>query len=427
MKLQFLLTVSVAGLLITLVAPVALAGAVQQTVTCEQDYIVQADDWLSKLAGKFYGDIFAYPAIVAATNAAATVDDSYTAITNPDLIEVGQKLCIPSTEAVAAGELLSGELGQTEPSLVWVDGVQAEVTDSGQLAVTVQANYPDSCSTLGEVETMVEGNTVTVTMYAQRPPGLTCAQTLIPFEETVVLDIGDVAPGEYTITVNEAAMTTVTIPEAGDPAENEDTTFNFQFETGDEGWATGFADLPADSDPEFYELEADHRELPSGLEGYGIYIQGHNHSDDLFMFLKKQVEGLQPNTTYQVTFKVDIATNVPEGMMGIGGSPGESVYVKAGASTIEPLVEEDSTGWLRMNIGKGNQANGGEDMIVIGNVASPDSTGDGEFVLKTLDSAGIAFEATTDNEGKLWLIAGSDSGFEGLTQLYYSEISASLE
>ena len=138
------------------------------------------------------------------------------------------------------------------------------------------------------------------------------------------------------------------------------------------------------------------------------------------------MEGLQANTTYQVTFKVDIATNIPEGMMGIGGSPGESVYVKAGASTIEPLVEEDSTGWLRMNIDKGNQANGGEDMIVMGHVASPDATGDGEFVIKTLDSAGIAFEATTDNEGKLWLIAGTDSGFEGLTQLYYSEISAKL-
>ena len=71
------------------------------------------------------------------------------------------------------------------------------------------------------------------------------------------------------------------------------------------------------------------------------------------------------------------------------------------ASTIEPLVEEDSTGWLRMNIDKDNQASGGEDMIVISNVASPDTTGDGEFVIKTLDSAGIAFEATTDSEGKL--------------------------
>ena len=211
MKTKFLLMVSIAGLLITLVVPVVLTASAQQTVTCEQDYIVQADDWLSKLAGKFYNDIFAYPAIVVATNAAATADDSYTVITNPDLIEIGQKLCIPGAEAVAAGEPWSDELDQGEASLVWVDGVQAEVTDSGQLAVTVQANYPDSCSTLGEVETVVEGNTVTVTMYAQRPPDVMCAQTLVPFEETVVLDIGDATPGEYTISVNESATTTVTI------------------------------------------------------------------------------------------------------------------------------------------------------------------------------------------------------------------------
>ena len=58
---------------------------------------------------------------------------------------------------------------------------------------------------------------------------------------------------------------------------------------------------------------------------------------------------------------IDLATNVPAGLVGIGGSPGESVFVKAGASTVEPLAEEDGSRYLRMNIDKGNQANGGED------------------------------------------------------------------
>ena len=38
-------------------------------MACQENYTVQADDWLSKLADKFYGDIFAYPAIFEATNA----------------------------------------------------------------------------------------------------------------------------------------------------------------------------------------------------------------------------------------------------------------------------------------------------------------------------------------------------------------------
>ena len=67
-----------------------------QGLACEQDIVVQADDWLSKIAGKVYGDILAFPAIVEATNTAASSDDSYTVIDDPDVIEVGQKLCVPS-------------------------------------------------------------------------------------------------------------------------------------------------------------------------------------------------------------------------------------------------------------------------------------------------------------------------------------------
>jgi hypothetical protein len=61
-----------------------------------ESYIVQADDWLSKLADKFYGDILAYPAIWQATNAKAVGDDSFAMIEDPDLIELGQKLWIPA-------------------------------------------------------------------------------------------------------------------------------------------------------------------------------------------------------------------------------------------------------------------------------------------------------------------------------------------
>lgn len=67
-----------------------------------QDYIVQADDWLSKLADKFYGDPLAFQAIVEATNAKAVEDTTYTSITNPDVIEVGQRLFIPDDLAAVA-------------------------------------------------------------------------------------------------------------------------------------------------------------------------------------------------------------------------------------------------------------------------------------------------------------------------------------
>ncbi len=75
---------------------------------CADTYTVQADDWLSKIADRFLGNILAYPAIVDATNAAAGADDSFTAIQNADLIDVGQKLCVPSAEAAQAS---LGEIG----------------------------------------------------------------------------------------------------------------------------------------------------------------------------------------------------------------------------------------------------------------------------------------------------------------------------
>ena len=64
----------------------------------------------------------------------------------------------------------------------------------------------------------------------------------------------------------------------------DEVDFSFDFESDTEGWTVGFADLPADFDNSIYELDHEHRLLPDGLGGSGIYVQGHNRSDDLFMF-----------------------------------------------------------------------------------------------------------------------------------------------
>ncbi len=66
-----------------------------QEVNCESEVVVQADDWLSKISDKFYGNVLAFPAIVDATNAQS---GDFATITNPDVIEPGWKLCIPSAE-----------------------------------------------------------------------------------------------------------------------------------------------------------------------------------------------------------------------------------------------------------------------------------------------------------------------------------------
>ncbi|MCY4527959.1 MAG: hypothetical protein OXD46_02860 [Chloroflexi bacterium] len=220
-------------------------------------------------------------------------------------------------------------------------------------------------------------------------------------------------------------MATLLSPPTALAQEGGEGEFGFDFMSDAEGWMVGFADLPVDYNQSIYELHHEHRQLPDGLAGSGIFVQGHNRSDDLFMFLKRRSDGLRPNTTYAVSVSIDLATNVQAGLFGIGGSPGESVFVKAGASTIEPLVEEDSNRHLRMNIDKGNQSRGGESMVVLGNVAHPE-VANREYRIKTLDNTDLPLSVTTDSEGRVWLIVGTDSGFEGLSQLYYARISYTL-
>jgi len=93
MKKLIITTLALVALVITFRPTATMA---QDEVVCETDYIVQADDWLSKIADKTYGDMFAYPTIITATNTMAEGDSSYATIDNPDLIELGWKLCLPA-------------------------------------------------------------------------------------------------------------------------------------------------------------------------------------------------------------------------------------------------------------------------------------------------------------------------------------------
>jgi peptide/nickel transport system substrate-binding protein len=95
---KFPAVVTFAVLLALLLALVPSAALAQEEVTCESDAIVQGEDSLSTLAEKYYGNILAYPVIVDATNAKAATDSSYAKIDDPNVIELGWKLCIPPGE-----------------------------------------------------------------------------------------------------------------------------------------------------------------------------------------------------------------------------------------------------------------------------------------------------------------------------------------
>ena len=121
---------------------------------------------------------------------------------------------------------------------------------------------------------------------------------------------------------------------------------------------------------------------------------------------------------------VELASKYPEESVGIGGSPGASVYLKAGGSAIEPMPVEEGDD-IRMNIDKGNQSQGGQDMVVLGNIGIPGN--EFEYQLIQRDNRQNPVHIKTDSNGSMWLVVGTDSGFEGTTTLYYNTVEVKLK
>ena len=101
--------------------------------------------------------------------------------------------------------------------------------------------------------------------------------------------------------------------------------------------------------------------------------------------------------------------------------------MKIGASATAPSAQPDSLGWLRLNLDKGNQSVGGADLKVVGNISNtlPCVTGTAApYQAKTLTLSNFA--VTSSSDGKVFAVLGTDSGFEGVTTLFYDRVSITL-
>jgi hypothetical protein len=270
---------------------------------------------------------------------------------------------------------------------------------------------------------------------------------------TVRLDLGDDGSFEIATTADADGRYRVTVPlEIGaNPIaiETADTfgqvarartaitrgaaalpvSASFDFSRGDEGWQAGFADLPTNPN-ETYQLEAGVRPLPPelGVGGTGYLLQSDNHSDDIFMFLKRRLgsdDGVVPNQAYEVRFTIRFASNAPTGAIGAGGAPGESVLLKAGAAAVEPVAVPQDDGNARMNVDVGGNSQSGPAASIVSNIANGLEGISVPYVSLTREHTHTS-TVRADAERNLWLLVGTDSGFEGLTALYYQQIEVGL-
>jgi hypothetical protein len=89
-----------------------------------------------------------------------------------------------------------------------VDRATARVLDTKQVQVSAIGTLADSCTKIDQVSQARQGNTYAVTITTLRTPGQGCAQAIVPFNQVVLLDGKDLAPGTYTVIVNEKVQTT---------------------------------------------------------------------------------------------------------------------------------------------------------------------------------------------------------------------------
>ena len=290
------------------------------------------------------------------------------------------------------------------------------------------SNPPDNSEDVSEKETST-GETVS-DAGGDTDPSDTSQDTEPSPPDDAVSDARDETDEETTTPEPLAVSYDFTAPE-------EDNV-----EAASEGWEAGISDY-APNQEELTDFKSRVTKTPLADDDdtsefdaidYGYYIESTNVADNNFMFLKRKVGSeldLEPNQTYKLHWNISLLSNAGSGCAGIGGGPGSSVHLKAGGSTEEPEVyldEGEEHSRYKIDIDKSNQSTGGRNAGVAGDVANgSNNCNEGAPYKKIQRDYTHEYPIMTDDDGNMWVIVGTDSGFEGPTGLYYVDLKIEFE
>jgi len=215
---------------------------------------------------------------------------------------------------------------------------------------------------------------------------------------------------------------------------NAITIVESQFETTVENWSGDFAQYSdaiftgtkKDSLTRAYlQIGLDRARLPVALDStkYGLRSQSNNRRDSLFTFFKKKVTGFIPGRDYNVVFNVDLGTSYFEKSVDSLGSPAAAVYLKAGASSKEP-VKTLVNGYYRFNLDKGKLSQDGTEMVVLGNVSN--GTDSQRYTKVSRSNGNNPVKVRPNANGEIWLCVGVESGYKGISILYLDKIKTTV-
>ena len=203
-----------------------------------------------------------------------------------------------------------------------------------------------------------------------------------------------------------------------------DKRYVSSFSKDTDGWHAFFSDYHEGKE-DFYELSFQRSGLPDPLDNtiHSLKISGNNHSDDLLSVVYRKFDGLKPNKQYAISFDIELASNVATNWFGIGGSP--DLSLGAGAIAYPPSSTIDEEGLYRPNFSSAIQSHlPNETFELLGTIGVGEDVT--EYTLIRRHNKNKPLLATANSNGELWLMIGTDSGFEGTTTLYYKSIKVSM-
>jgi hypothetical protein len=118
---------------------------------------------------------------------------------------------VPAAETAGTTPLAAGATAVTAPERKFLFGrahvLSFEVggstaTASGQLDVIVRGYLPDPCTRIASVEQKISGQSITLTLYSERPTDKVCAQVITPFLRTIPVNVKKLGAGDYWLEVN---------------------------------------------------------------------------------------------------------------------------------------------------------------------------------------------------------------------------------
>jgi len=213
-------------------------------------------------------------------------------------------------------------------------------------------------------------------------------------------------------------------PDAGSEPE---FIFSYNFSSGIGEWETGFAEYPLSAE-DTMQIDVDIISAPPEL-GAGdslLRLAAIDPVGDLFSFIKLKITGLPAESNFTVLVETEFATlNFDTlGTVYDGDLP---VHVKAGIFETDPLLvaSEDSLSvgyaFNEFDIDKGNNADAGADMVLLGTLNMPEPQ---VFTsILRANNNGRELSGSTDADGNMWLLIGTDSEAKMHQAFYYSRVA----